>query len=57
MSVMVCCAYAQQALWGGPQAEKVLDGTLVVSVDGDVYTITLESETVNAKYVGPVALQ
>lgn len=37
-------------------AEKVLDGTLVVSVEGDVYTITLESETVNARYVGPVAL-
>lgn len=37
-------------------AEKVLDGTLVVSVEGDVYTITLESEAVNARYVGPVAL-
>lgn len=37
-------------------AEKVLDGTLVVSVEGDVYTITLESETVNVRYVGPVAL-
>ena len=42
---------------GVTSAQKVLDGTLVVSVDGDVYTITLESETVNARYVGPVALQ
>ena len=35
---------------------KVLDGTLTVSVDGDVYTITLESSVVNARYVGPMTL-
>ena len=35
---------------------KVLDGTLTVSVDGDVYTITLESSAVNAQYVGPMTL-
>ena len=35
---------------------KVVDGTLTVSVDGDVYTITLESSAVNAQYVGPMTL-
>ena len=35
---------------------KVTDGTLTVSVDGDVYTITLESSAVNAQYVGPMTL-
>ena len=35
---------------------KVLDGTLTVAVDGDVYTITLESSAVNARYVGPMTL-
>ena len=35
---------------------KVTDGTLTVAVDGDVYTITLESSTVNAQYVGPMTL-
>ena len=35
---------------------KVLDGTLTVSVDGDVYTITLKSSAVNAQYVGPMTL-
>ena len=35
---------------------KVLDGTLTVAVDGDVYTITLESSAVNAQYVGPMTL-
>ena len=35
---------------------KVLDGTLTVSVDGDVYTITLESSAVNARYVGNLTL-
>ena len=35
---------------------KVLDGTLTVAVDGDVYTITLESSVVNARYVGPMTL-
>ena len=35
---------------------KVLDGTLTVAVDGDTYTITLESSAVNARYVGPMIL-
>ena len=35
---------------------KVLDGTLTVAVDGDVYTITLESSVVNAQYVGALTL-
>ena len=35
---------------------KVLDGTLTVAVDGDTYTITLESSAVNAQYVGPMTL-
>ena len=35
---------------------KVIDGTLTVAVDGDVYTITLESSAVNAQYVGPMTL-
>ena len=35
---------------------KVLDGTLTVEVDGDTYTITLESSAVNARYVGPMTL-
>ena len=35
---------------------KVLDGTLTVAVDGDTYTITLESSAVNARYVGTLTL-
>ena len=35
---------------------KVLDGTLTVAVDGDTYTITLESSAVNARYVGGLTL-
>ena len=35
---------------------KVLDGTLTVAVDGDTYTITLESSAINAQYVGPMTL-
>ena len=35
---------------------KVLDGTLTVAVDGDTYTITLESSAVNARYVGVLTL-
>ena len=41
---------------GATSAEKVLDGTLTVEVSGDEYTITLESSTVNAQYVGPITL-
>ncbi|MBR4299988.1 MAG: hypothetical protein IKT59_09800 [Bacteroidales bacterium] len=35
---------------------KVLDGTLTVAVDGETYTITLESSAVNARYVGTLTL-
>ena len=35
-------------------AEKVEDGTVVVEEDGGVYTITLLSSTVNARYEGPL---
>lgn len=35
--------------------EKVVDGTATVEVDGDTYTITLESSLVNAKYVGKLS--
>ena len=35
---------------------KVLDGTLTVAVDGETYTITLESSVINARYVGPMTL-
>ena len=36
--------------------QKITDGTITVEVSGDVYTITLESSTVNARYVGPMTL-
>ena len=35
---------------------KVLDGTLTVAVDGEIYTITLESSAVNARYIGTLTL-
>ena len=41
---------------GATSAEKVVDGTLKVEVDGDVYTITLESSLVNAQYIGTLTL-
>ena len=41
---------------GTTTAEKVLDGTLTVEVDGDTYTISLQSSTVNAQYVGTLTL-
>ena len=41
---------------GATTAEKVVDGTLNVALDGETYTVTLESSTVNAKYVGKIAL-
>ena len=42
---------------GAATAEaKVLDGTLTVAVDGETYTITLESSAVNARYVGTLTL-
>ena len=36
--------------------QKITDGTITVEVSGDVYTITLESSVVNARYVGPMTL-
>lgn len=41
---------------GVTSAEKVLDGTLTVEVDGETYTITIESSTVNARYIGNLTL-
>ena len=35
---------------------KVTDGTIKVEKSGDTYTITLESTTINAKYVGTLTL-
>ena len=37
--------------------EKVSDGTATVEVNGDVYTITLKSSTINAKYVGKLSAE
>lgn len=39
---------------GATSAEKILDGTLTVTSDGDNYTITIESSVINARYTGPV---
>ena len=36
--------------------EKVTDGTVTVEISGDVYTITLESSNVNARYIGSLTL-
>ena len=36
--------------------QKITDGTITVEVSGDVYTITLESSAVNARYVGTLTL-
>lgn len=41
---------------GVTSAEKILDGTLTVEVDGETYTITIESSTVNARYIGNLTL-
>ena len=35
---------------------KVTDGTVTVEISGDVYTITLESSNINAKYIGSLTL-
>lgn len=35
---------------------KVTDGTVAVEISGDVYTITLESSNINAKYIGSLTL-
>ena len=39
---------------GATSAEKILDGTLKVTSEGDNYTITIESSAINARYTGPV---
>lgn len=39
---------------GACSAQKVTDGTIEVSLDGDTYTVALQSSTVNARYVGPI---
>ncbi|MCD8312577.1 MAG: hypothetical protein LUC24_00265 [Bacteroidales bacterium] len=39
---------------GSTSAEHITDGTIEVSLDGDTYTITLESSVVNAVYTGPI---
>ena len=36
--------------------EKVTDGRVTVEISGDVYTITLESSNVNARYIGSLTL-
>ena len=41
---------------GVSTAEKVVDGTLNVALNGETYTVTLESSTINAKYVGKINL-
>ena len=35
---------------------KVTDGTVTVEISGDVYTITLESSNINARYIGSLTL-
>ena len=35
---------------------KVTDGTVAVEISGDVYTITLKSSNINAKYIGSLTL-
>ena len=42
---------------GAQAGTYVTDGTLTVSVEGDVYTIILESTVVKAKYVGKLSAQ
>ena len=58
--------WGQQMVWGTcvtpyendaeGAIQKITDGTITVEVSGDVYTITLESSAVNARYVGPMTL-
>ena len=38
---------------GTATATKVLDGTMTVAIDGETYTITIESSVIKARYVGP----
>ena len=39
---------------GSETGVKVTDGTIEVEADGDTYTITVKSSTVNIRYVGPL---
>ena len=39
---------------GSETGVKVTDGTIEVEADGDTYTITVTSSTVNIRYVGPL---
>ncbi|MCD8209085.1 MAG: hypothetical protein LUD72_14195 [Bacteroidales bacterium] len=39
---------------GDTEGEKVTDGTIVVAVDGDTFTITINTSVVEATYVGPI---
>ena len=58
--------WGQQMVWGtcvtpyeSDQAgtiAKVTDGTVTVEISGDVYTITLESSNINARYIGSLTL-
>ncbi|MGM9786832.1 MAG: hypothetical protein ACI3ZS_08355 [Candidatus Cryptobacteroides sp.] len=41
---------------GATSAEKILDGTVTVSVEGGNYTVALQSSVVNARYTGPIEL-
>lgn len=41
---------------GTASAEPVIDGTIEVEVDGDTYTITLESTLANVRYEGVITL-
>lgn len=42
---------------GATSAQKVLDGTVKVEVEGAEYTITLESSIINARYKGAIAIK
>ena len=58
--------WGQQMVWGtcvtpyesdtAGTIAKVTDGTVAVEISGDVYTITLESSNINAKYIGSLTL-
>ena len=58
--------WGQQMVWGTcvtayesdtpGNIEKVTDGTVTVEISGDVYTITLESSNINARYIGSLTL-
>ena len=41
---------------GVATAEKVVDGTIEVSLEGNIYTIALQSSLVNARYIGEITI-